>query len=62
MIDTSTIGIKAAEAVDAISQQGRHRIRRCAGLGGTAGADKATLAIMMACPSESYERFKPLIA
>jgi 3-hydroxyisobutyrate dehydrogenase-like beta-hydroxyacid dehydrogenase len=30
--------------------------------GGTAGADKATLAVMLACPAETYERVKPLMA
>jgi 3-hydroxyisobutyrate dehydrogenase len=29
--------------------------------GGTAGADKATLAIMLACPAETYERLKSLM-
>src|SRR5262245_51280315 len=61
VIDTSTIGIEAAEAVDAIlAAAGIHFIDAPVS-GGTSGADKATLAIMMACPSESYERFKPLI-
>ncbi|MBO0763639.1 MAG: NAD(P)-dependent oxidoreductase [Hyphomicrobiaceae bacterium] len=30
--------------------------------GGTAGADKATLAIMLACPPATYERLKPLMS
>jgi 3-hydroxyisobutyrate dehydrogenase len=30
--------------------------------GGTAGADRATLAIMLACPQETYERLKPLMS
>ncbi len=30
--------------------------------GGIAGADKATLSVMMACAPEAYERFKPLMA
>jgi 3-hydroxyisobutyrate dehydrogenase len=30
--------------------------------GGTAGADKATLAIMLACSPQAYERFKPLMS
>jgi 3-hydroxyisobutyrate dehydrogenase len=62
VIDTSTIGIAAA--------QGAAEILAAAGIeyvdapvsGGTAGADKATLAIMLACPAESYERVKPLMA
>src|SRR5215510_3631691 len=60
VIDTSTIGIKAAEVVDAIlAEAGIHFIDAPVS-GGTAGADKATLAIMVACPSESYERFQGL--
>jgi 3-hydroxyisobutyrate dehydrogenase len=62
VIDTSTIGIAAAEAVDTIlAEAGIHFIDAPVS-GGTAGADKATLAIMVACPSESYERCKGLLA
>ena len=51
VIDTSTIAIAAGiEHVDAPVS------------GGTAGADKATLAIMLACPAETYERLKPLMS
>ena len=62
VVDTSTIGIKAAEAVNAILAKAGIQFIDAPVSGGTAGADKATLAIMMACPSESYERFKSLIA
>jgi len=62
VIDTSTIGIAAAEAVDAIlGKAGIHFIDAPVS-GGTSGADQATLAIMVACPKESYEELKPLIA
>jgi 3-hydroxyisobutyrate dehydrogenase len=62
VIDTSTIGIEAAEAVDAILAKAGIQFIDAPVSGGTAGADKATLAIMVACPNESYERLKPLIA
>jgi 3-hydroxyisobutyrate dehydrogenase len=62
VIDTSTIGIAAAEAVDGIlGKAGIHFIDAPVS-GGTSGADQATLAIMVACPNESYEELKPLIA
>ena len=62
VIDTSTIGIKAAEAVNAILDKAGIAFIDAPVSGGTAGADKATLAIMMACPTASFERFKSLIA
>jgi len=62
VIDTSTIGIEAAEAVNAILAKAGLEFIDAPVSGGTAGADQATLAIMLACPSESYERFKPLVA
>jgi 3-hydroxyisobutyrate dehydrogenase len=62
VIDTSTIGIEAAEAVDALLTSAGIQFVDAPVSGGTAGADKATLAIMLACPSESYERLKPLLA
>jgi 3-hydroxyisobutyrate dehydrogenase-like beta-hydroxyacid dehydrogenase len=62
VIDTSTIGIEAAEAVDAVLAKAGIQFIDAPVSGGTAGADKATLAIMVACPNESYERLKPLIA
>src|SRR5262245_10125393 len=62
VIDTSTIGIKAAEAVGAVLEQAGIGFIDAPVSGGTAGADKATLAIMMACPRESYDRFEALLA
>jgi 3-hydroxyisobutyrate dehydrogenase-like beta-hydroxyacid dehydrogenase len=62
VIDTSTIGIKAAEAVDAILSKAGIAFVDAPVSGGTAGADKATLAIMLACPAETYERLKPLMS
>jgi 3-hydroxyisobutyrate dehydrogenase-like beta-hydroxyacid dehydrogenase len=62
VIDTSTIGIEAAEAVDAILAEAGIQFIDAPVSGGTSGADKATLAIMMACPSEDYDRFKPLMS
>ncbi len=62
VIDTSTIGIKAAEAVDAILTKAGITFVDAPVSGGTAGADKATLAIMLACPEDTYERLKPLMS
>lgn len=62
VIDTSTIGIKAAEAVEAILTKAGIAFVDAPVSGGTAGADKATLAIMLACPEDTYERLKPLMS
>ena len=62
VIDTSTIGIKAAEAVAATLAKAGIAFVDAPVSGGTAGADKATLAIMLACPAETYERLKPLMS
>jgi 3-hydroxyisobutyrate dehydrogenase len=62
VIDTSTIGIKAAEAVAALLQKAGIEFVDAPVSGGTAGADKATIAIMVACPKEAYGRFQPLLA
>jgi 3-hydroxyisobutyrate dehydrogenase len=62
VVDTSTIGIKAAEAVASVLAAADIAFIDAPVSGGTAGADKATLAIMMACAPDAYERFKPLMA
>ena len=62
VIDTSTIGIKAAETVDAILAKAGIAFVDAPVSGGTAGADKATLAIMLACPAETYARLEPLMS
>lgn len=62
VIDTSTIGIKAAEAVAATLSKAGIAFVDAPVSGGTAGADKATLAIMLACPAETYARLKPLMS
>jgi 3-hydroxyisobutyrate dehydrogenase-like beta-hydroxyacid dehydrogenase len=62
VIDTSTIGIKAAETVASLLQKADIAFVDAPVSGGTAGADKATIAIMVACPAGAYERFKPLLA
>ena len=62
VIDTSTIGIKAAEAVAEILARSGIAFVDAPVSGGTAGAEKATLAIMLACPAETYARFKPLMS
>lgn len=62
VIDTSTIGIKAAETVAEILKGAGIELIDAPVSGGTSGADKATIAIMVAGPAASYERFKPLLA
>jgi 3-hydroxyisobutyrate dehydrogenase len=62
VIDTSTIGIKAAEATSAILANADIAFVDAPVSGGTAGAEKATLAIMLACPAETCERLKPLMS
>jgi 3-hydroxyisobutyrate dehydrogenase len=62
VIDTSTIGIAAArDAAEILAVAGIAFVDAPVS-GGTAGADKATLAIMLACPVETYERLKPLMS
>jgi len=62
VIDTSTIGIKAAETVAGILSKADIAFVDAPVSGGTAGADKATLAIMLACPEPTFERLKPLMS
>jgi 3-hydroxyisobutyrate dehydrogenase len=62
VIDTSTIGIKAAEAVAAVLEKADIQFVDAPVSGGTSGADKATIAIMVACPASAYERSRPLLA
>lgn len=62
VVDTSTIGIKAAEAAAAILGKAGIAFVDAPVSGGTAGADKATLAVMLACAAETYERLKPLMS
>ena len=62
MIDTSTIGIKAAEEVASVLAAADIAFIDAPVSGGTAGADKATLAIMLACAPDAFERFKPLMS
>ncbi|ODT26483.1 MAG: hypothetical protein ABS54_07145 [Hyphomicrobium sp. SCN 65-11] len=62
VIDTSTIGIGAAEEAAAILAAVGVTYIDAPVSGGIAGADKATLSVMLACREEHYERFKPLMA
>jgi 3-hydroxyisobutyrate dehydrogenase len=62
VIDTSTIGTKAAQAAAEILGKAGIIYVDAPVSGGTAGADKATLAIMIACPPGTYERIKPLMS
>ena len=61
VIDTSTIGIKAAEAVASILAAAGIEFIDAPVSGGTSGADKATIAIMVACSRDAFERVKPLL-
>jgi 3-hydroxyisobutyrate dehydrogenase len=62
VIDTSTIGPKAAEAAASLLAAAGIEYIDAPVSGGTSGADKATIAIMIACPRESFEHFKPLMS
>jgi 3-hydroxyisobutyrate dehydrogenase len=62
VIDTSTIGIKAAEEVASVLAAAGIAFIDAPVSGGTAGADKATLAVMLACAPDAFERFKPLMS
>lgn len=62
VIDTSTIGIDAAEEAAAVLAAVGVQYIDAPVSGGIAGADKATLSVMLACPEAHYERFKPLMA
>jgi 3-hydroxyisobutyrate dehydrogenase len=62
VIDTSTIGIKAAEEVASVLAAADIAFIDAPVSGGTAGADKATLAIMLACAPDAFERLKPLVS
>lgn len=62
VVDTSTIGIAAARGASEILGASGIEFVDAPVSGGTAGADKATLAIMLACAAETYERVKPLMS
>lgn len=62
VIDTSTIGLDAAHAATAILAKADIEFVDAPVSGGTAGAEKATLAFMLGCPADTYERLKPLIS
>lgn len=62
VIDTSTIGIKAAETCASLLAKAGIEYIDAPVSGGTSGADKATIAIMLACAQPSFERFKPLMS
>ena len=62
VIDTSTIGIRSAEAAAKTLAAKDIEYVDAPVSGGIAGADKATLAIMLACPAATFERVKPMMA
>lgn len=62
VIDTSTIGIAAAKAMAETLEQAGIAFVDAPVSGGTAGADRATLAIMMGCPAETFAKLNPLMS
>lgn len=62
VVDTSTIGIKAAEEIDKLLAAAGIEFVDSPVSGGIAGADKATLSVMMACKAATYEELRPLLA
>lgn len=62
VVETSTIGIAAAEAAAGILRDAGIELIDAPVSGGIAGAEKATLAIMVACPEASFARLQPLLA
>src|SRR5262245_15706022 len=62
VIDTSTIGLAAAETAASLLAAAGIEFVDSPVSGGTAGADKATLAVMMACSPETFARLKPLMS
>jgi 3-hydroxyisobutyrate dehydrogenase-like beta-hydroxyacid dehydrogenase len=61
VIDTSTIGIAAAQEIEKILGAKGIEFIDCPVSGGIAGADKATLAVMAACRAETFADLKPLL-
>lgn len=62
VVDTSTIGIKAAHDIERVLGASGIAFVDSPVSGGIAGADKATLSVMMACPAATYAKLKPLMA
>lgn len=61
IVDTSTIGIDAArEAANRCGAAGIEYVDAPVS-GGIAGADKATLSVIMACSAGAYERLQPML-
>lgn len=61
VIDTSTIGIPhAKEAAEKLAAHGIEYVDSPVS-GGIAGAEAATVAVMMGCSAETYERLKPML-
>lgn len=62
VVDTSTIGIAAARDIASMLAGSEIEFVDAPVSGGIAGADQATLAIMMACPPATFERLTPLMS
>ena len=62
MLDVSTTGPSTArEVAQGLSQKGKQWVD-CPVSGGIKGATEGTLALMVSCPSETYETVEPVIA
>jgi 3-hydroxyisobutyrate dehydrogenase-like beta-hydroxyacid dehydrogenase len=62
VIDTSTIGITSAEAAAATLAKAGIEFVDSPVSGGIAGADKATVSVMLACSPATYERLLPIVS
>jgi 3-hydroxyisobutyrate dehydrogenase len=62
VIDTSTIGIASAEAAAATLAKVGIEFVDSPVSGGIAGADKATVSVMLACAPATYERLLPIMS
>lgn len=62
VVDTSTIGPKSAQAAAEILAAAGIEFVDAPVSGGTAGAEKATLAFMLGCSEATYARLEPLVS
>ena len=63
VVDLSTTGTRTTTAIaDALAQDGRMTLVDSPVSGGVVGAEKGTLALMVACPRALYDEIDPLLA
>ena len=63
IVDLSTTGPRVLGQIDqALRQRGRVRLVDCPVSGGVAGAEKGTLAMMVACEKDAFAEVEPLLA